>query len=82
MAGPLRGGGGVKVRAIKGKKNFFFNLPKFQRPLSSKGEGGLGLNDPAIKKRTSFSAPLSEINFYNVFPQVQLKRPKDASKPY
>ena len=23
MAGPLRGGGGVKVRAIKGKKSFF-----------------------------------------------------------
>ena len=38
MARPLRGGG-VKGRAIK-EKNFFYNLfsnvPKFQRPLSSK----------------------------------------------
>ena len=44
IAGPLRGDG-VKGRAIKEKKTFlepFF--PTFQRPLSSKGGGGLGLN--------------------------------------
>ena len=46
MAGPLRGGG-VKSRAIK-KKIMFFQpflpyVPTFQRPLSSRGRGGLGL---------------------------------------
>ena len=47
----------VKGRAIKEKITFFgtfiSNAPKFQRPLSSRG-GGLGLNDPAIKRRTFF----------------------------
>ena len=37
-------GGGVKGRAIKEKRTFFrtffSNVPKFQRPLSSRGEGG------------------------------------------
>ena len=39
MAGPLRGGGGVKGRAIKEKK-LFSTFPKFQGPLRSRGEGG------------------------------------------
>ena len=58
MAGPLRGGEGVKARAIKEKitffGTFFSNVPKFQRPLSSRGGGRLGLNGPAIKSRTFF----------------------------
>ena len=59
MAGPLRGEGGeVKGRAIKEKKlflTFFFNVPTFQRQLSSRGGGGgLDLNGPAIKRRTFF----------------------------
>ena len=62
MAGPLRGGR-VKGRAIKGKitffGTFFSNVPKFQRPLSSRGRGGFGLNDPAIKRRTFFAASLN-----------------------
>ena len=44
MARPLREGGGVKGWAIKEKITFFLtffsNVPKFQRPLSSRGEGG------------------------------------------
>ena len=44
MAGPLR----------KKFGTFFSNVPKFQRPLSSRGGGGLGLNGPAIKRRTFF----------------------------
>ena len=43
MAVPLRGGGGVKGLAINEKRTFvgtfFSNVPKFQRPLSSRGEG-------------------------------------------
>ena len=62
MAGPLRGGG-VKGRAIKEKITFFLtffsNVPKFQRLLSLRGEGGLGLNGPAIKRRTFVSASLT-----------------------
>ena len=45
----------------EGKNNVFLNLfsnvPKFQRPLSSRG-GGLGLNCPAIKRKTFFAASL------------------------
>ena len=56
MARPLRGGGGLKGRAIKEKitffKTFFSSVPKFQRPLSSRGGGWLGLNGQAIKRRT------------------------------
>ena len=59
MAEPLRGGrGGLKGRAIKEKRDFsnlFSNVPKFQRPLSWMGRWGLGLNGPAIKRRTFFS---------------------------
>ena len=44
MAGQLRGGGGSKGLAIKEKIPFFSNVPNFQRLLSSRGEGGLGLN--------------------------------------
>ena len=44
MDGPLRGGGGVKGRAIKEKRiffgTFFSNVSKFLRLLSSRGEGG------------------------------------------
>ena len=57
MAGPIRGGG-VKGRAIKETNGTFFaNVPTFQRPLSSRG-GWLGLNGPAIKRRTFFAAYL------------------------
>ena len=51
MAGPLRGGGGVKGRAIKEKK-LFFDLSKISRAIKIEGGGGLGLNGPAIKRRT------------------------------
>ena len=54
-------GGGVKGRAIKEKMiffiTFFSNVPKFQRPLSSRG-GRLGLNGPFIKRRIFFAASL------------------------
>ena len=56
MAGPFRGGG-IKGQAIKEKKLFlepFSNVPTFQRQLSSRGEGGLGLNGRPIKRRTFF----------------------------
>ena len=33
-------------------------VPKFQRPWSSRGVGGLGLNGPDIKRRTFFAASL------------------------
>ena len=50
MAGPLREGGGVKSQAINEKKfgTIFSNVPKSQRPLSSRGERSLGFNGPAI----------------------------------
>ena len=48
-----RGGGGVKGRAIKEKiiflGTFFSNVPKFQRPLSSRG-------GPVNKRRSLFFA--------------------------
>ena len=54
----IKRGGGVKGRAIKEKRTFFgtffSNVPKFQRPLSLRGGGGLGLNGPAIKRRIYF----------------------------
>ena len=60
MAGPLRGGG-VKGQAIKEKNwNLFFQRSKFQRQLSSRMGGGLGINGPAIKRRTFFAASLRE----------------------
>ena len=71
MAGQLKGGGGVKGRAIKEKRTFvgtfFSNVPKFQRPLSSRGGGGLGLNGLAIKRITLFlRLPLHTIQFFCV----------------
>ena len=59
MAGPLRGGG---VRAGPLSKIELF--PKFQRPLSSRGGGGLCLNGPAIKRRTFFAASITFIDTY------------------
>ena len=62
MAGPLRGVG-VKGRAIK-KKITFFLKPFFPALQNNghwaiwRGGGGLGLNGPAIKKRTFFGLPL------------------------
>ena len=53
MAGPFFG-------------TFFFqrsNVPTFQRPLISRGGPRLGLNGPAIKRRTFFAASLSH-NFF------------------
>ena len=52
MAGPLRGGWG-KAGPLR-KKNFFPTFPTFQRPLSSKWGGGLGINCSAIKRRPFF----------------------------
>ena len=51
MAGPLR-----KKSTFLG--TYFSNVPTFQRPLSSRGGGGLGLNGPAIKRITFFAASL------------------------
>ena len=45
MAGPLRGGGGERAGPSRKKGlflTFFSNVPKFRRPLSSRGGGGLG----------------------------------------
>ena len=54
MAGPLRGGGGIKGRTIKLKRTFFgtfsSNVPKFQRPLSSRGEGGQAIMARPLRK--------------------------------
>ena len=62
-----RGGGGGKGRAIKEKitffGTFFSNVPKFQRPFSSRGGGKLDLNGPAIMKRTFFAVSLT--SYYN-----------------
>ena len=55
---------GVHCRAIKEKRTFFGTFfsdnPKFQRPLSSRGGGGLGINGPAIKRRIFFAASLKQ----------------------
>ena len=77
MAGPLRAGGG-KGPGQLGKNNFFvtiFQRSKISTPIKLEG-GGLGLNGPAIKRRTFFSASLTErcegekhmyiYNFYSV----------------
>ena len=67
MAGPSRGGG-VKGRAIKDKKkasffNLFFQRPKISTAIKLEGGGELGLNGPAIKRRTFFAASwLRQIN--------------------
>ena len=54
----IKMGGGSRGPGHQGKNNFFWNLfynvPKSQRPLSSRGGGGLGLNGPAVKRRTFF----------------------------
>ena len=56
-----------KGQAIKEKKitfwNLFFYVPKFRRPLSSRVEGGLGLNGPALREELLFAASLSPYNF-------------------
>ena len=48
MAVPLRGGEGVKRSPLRKEKTF---VEKSSRVV---GEGGLGLNDPAIKRITFF----------------------------
>ena len=48
MAGPLR-----KNELFL--EPFFPTFPNFQRPLGSRGGVGLGLNGPAIKRRTSLT---------------------------
>ena len=48
----------TKGRAIKEKKTFlepFFQRSKISTAIKLKGGGGLGLNGPAIKRRTFFS---------------------------
>ena len=64
----IKSGGGVNGRAIKEKRTFFgtffSNVPKCQRPLSSRGGGGLGLNGPAIKRRPFFSLRLPLTTFF------------------
>ena len=71
MAGPLRRGGG-EGPGHKGKKNFFgklfSNVPKFQRPLSSRGVGGLV---PAIKRRT-FIFAASRNDMYFIFYKIHM----------
>ena len=70
----IKRGGGVKGRAIKEKrpffKTFFSNVPKFQRQLSSRGGGGLGLNDPANKRR----------NFFCGFPKAAILKQRNGFK--
>ena len=62
MAGSLRWGLGIKGWAVKEKRTLFFkpfkfsNVLKFQKPLSSRGEG-LGLNDRTIKRTTFLRLP-------------------------
>ena len=62
MAGPLRGRGRVKGRTIKEKRTFFrtffFQRSKISTAIVLEGEGGLGLNGHAIKRRTFFAASL------------------------
>ena len=69
MARPLRGGVGVKGRAIKEKITFFgtcfFQRSKISMAIKLEGGGGLGLNDPANKRRTFFlRLPLSALCLY------------------
>ena len=68
----MRGGGGVKGLVIKEKKTFFGTFfPMFQRSnaIKLRGGGGLGLNGPAIKRRTFFAA--SRLNF--IMPRLNYK---------
>ena len=59
MAGTLRGGRGVKGRAIKKKITFFRTFfPNVPTAIKLEGGGGLGINGPAIKRRTFFTASL------------------------
>ena len=56
-----RGGWGVKGRAIKEKitffEIFFSNVPKFQRPFSSRGEGGYDLMARPIREELFLRLP-------------------------
>ena len=65
MAGPLRGGGGVKDKAIKEKRTFLepfsSTFQNFNGHLARRG-GGLGLKCPAIERRTFFAAFLNNVD--------------------
>ena len=63
MAGPLRGwGGGLKGRAIKDKKNFFWNLffqrSKISTAIKLKVGRGSGLNGQPYREELFFVASL------------------------
>ena len=63
IAGPLRGGGGVKGRAIMEKIIFwhlFFQRSNLPGAMKLEGGWGLGLNGQAIKRRTFFAASLKQ----------------------
>ena len=55
MAGPLIGGGGLWDGPLR-KEELFWNhfFPTFQTANELERGGGLGLNDPAINRRTFF----------------------------
>ena len=59
MAGPLRGGGGIKGQAIKEKNNFFWNFffqrSKISTAIRLEGAGGLCL---------IMARPLRQKNFF------------------
>ena len=50
---------GLSILREKKCRTFFSNVPMFQRPLSLRGGGGLGLNGPVIKRITFFAASLN-----------------------
>ena len=60
----------MQVFFLKIKKCFFSNVPKFQRPLSSRGEGGLGLNGPALEY---FETKEYAKIFCEIFAKVSIK---------
>ena len=69
MAGPFRGGGGVKGRTIKEKitffGTFFFKRSKISTAIKLEGGRGVRLNGPTIKRRTFFlRLPLGIIHSY------------------
>ena len=57
---------GVNGRASKEKElflNIFFQRSKISTAIKLEGRGGLGLNGPAIKRRTFFAASLMSLSY-------------------